>query len=84
MSEGHERLKLRVSKTSSLRARKPTSRRHSGRSQTGHVWTAPAMQGQNLTFCEAFGCSHVYGLFSLRGLPPCDAAAVAAGPDVIR
>ena len=23
----------------------------------------------NLTFCEAFGCSHVYGLFSLGGLP---------------
>ena len=23
----------------------------------------------NLTFCEAFGCSHVYGLFSRGGLP---------------
>ena len=25
---------------------------------------------RNLTFCEAFGCSHVYGLFSPEGLPP--------------
>jgi hypothetical protein len=25
---------------------------------------------KNLTFCEAFGCSHVFGLFSLGGLPP--------------
>ena len=24
---------------------------------------------RNLTFCEAFGCSHVFGLFSLRDLP---------------
>jgi hypothetical protein len=24
----------------------------------------------NLTFCEAFGCGHVYGLFSPGGLPP--------------
>ena len=39
---------------------------------------------RNLTFCEAFGCSHVSGLFSHRGLPRCDAAAMAAGPDVIR
>jgi hypothetical protein len=49
----------------------------------------PCMDGArvaraNLTFCEAFGCSHVYGLFSRGGLPHRDAAAVAAGPDVIR
>jgi hypothetical protein len=25
---------------------------------------------RNLTFCEAFGCSHVSGLFSPGGLPP--------------
>jgi len=25
---------------------------------------------KNLTFYEAFGCSHVYGLFSPGGLPP--------------
>jgi len=23
----------------------------------------------NLTFCEAFGCGHVFGLLSLGGLP---------------
>jgi len=49
----------------------------------------PCMDGArvaraNPTFCEAFGCSHVYGLFSRGGLPHRDAAAVAAGPDVIR
>ena len=38
----------------------------------------------NLAFCEAFGCSHVSGLFSRGGLPRCDAAVMAAGPDVIR
>jgi hypothetical protein len=54
------------------------------------VACGPCMDGargareKNLTFCEAFGCSHVYGLFSLGGLPPCDAATLAAGPDVIR
>ncbi len=40
---------------------------------------------RNLTFSEAFGCSHVYGLFSREGA--ClhrDAADVAAGPDMIR
>ena len=51
--------------------------------------SGPCMDGArvaraNLTFCEAFGCSHVYGLFSRGGLPHRDAAAVAAGPDVIR
>ena len=57
---------------------------HRAKSEKGHVWTAPAVQGKNLTFCEAFGCSHVSGLFSLGGLPLRDAAAMAAGPDVIR
>jgi hypothetical protein len=27
-----------------------------------HVWTASAVQGNNLTFRETFGCSHVFGL----------------------
>jgi hypothetical protein len=39
---------------------------------------------RNLTFCEAFGCSHVFGLFSLEDCLHRDAANVAAGPDVIR
>src|ERR1700692_3608391 len=39
---------------------------------------------RNLTFSEAFGCSHVYGLFRLEDYLCRDAAAVAAGPDVIR
>jgi len=33
-------------------------------------------------FCEAFGCSHVYGLLSLGGLPRSRCSHVAAGPDV--
>jgi DNA-binding XRE family transcriptional regulator len=35
----------------------------------GHVWTAPAVQEES-DVCEAFGCSHVSGLFSPGGLPP--------------
>ena len=35
-------------------------------------------------FSEAFGCSHVFGLFRLEDYLGRDAAAVAAGPDVIR
>jgi len=36
----------------------------------GHVWTAPAVQERIWLFCEAFGCGHVFGLFSPGGLPP--------------
>jgi len=42
----------------------------------GHVWTAPAVQGKNLTSQR-----------NVRVQPcmrPLNAAAVAAGPDVIR
>ena len=35
-------------------------------------------------FSEAFGCSPVFGLFRLEDYLCRDAAAVAAGPDVIR
>jgi hypothetical protein len=41
---------------------KQTSRRPAGAAPSCHVWTAPAAQGGGLTFCEAFGCSHVSGL----------------------
>jgi hypothetical protein len=27
-----------------------------------HVWTAPAVQEENLTLPRSFGCSHVFGL----------------------
>src|SRR5580693_8056089 len=40
---------------------------------------------RNLAFCEAFGCSHVSGLFLHGGVTSIAmSAAVAAGPDVIR
>ena len=44
-----------------LRRSKPTLRAMYGR--------RPRCK-RNLTFCEAFGCSHVCGLFSREGLPP--------------
>ena len=31
----------------------------------GHVWTAPAVQEES-DVCEAFGCSHVSGLFRME------------------
>ena len=49
----------------------------------GHVWTAPAVQDESGVL-RSVGCSHVSGLFSRGGLPRCDAAVMAAGPDVIR
>jgi hypothetical protein len=34
------------------------------------AWTAPAVQGKNLTLSETFGCSHVCGCFRVQGLSP--------------
>ena len=44
----------------------------------------PRCKGKIGHFSEAFGCSHVFGLFRLEDHLCRDAAAVAAGPDVIR
>ena len=44
----------------------------------------PRCKGKIGHFSEAFGCSHVFGLFRLEDYLCRDAAAVAAGPDVIR
>ncbi len=44
----------------------------------------PRCKGKIGHFSEAFGCSHVFGLFRFEDYLCRDAAAVAAGPDVIR
>ena len=50
----------------------------------GHVWTAPAVQEESDLSAKRSGAAMYAACFSRRGLPRRDAAAVAAGPDVIR
>ena len=50
----------------------------------GHVWTAPAVQEEFDLSANRSGAAMYAACFSRRGLPRRDAAAVAAGPDVIR
>ena len=44
----------------------------------------PQCKGKIRHFSDAFGCSHVFGLFRLEDYLCRDAAVLAAGPDVIR
>ena len=48
------------------------------------VWTAPAVQEESDLSAKRSGAAMYAACFSRRGLPRRDAAAVAAGPDVIR
>ena len=57
---------------------------HRARSAKGHVWTAPAVQEESDLSANRSGAAMYAACFSRRGLPRRDAAAVAAGPDVIR
>ena len=50
----------------------------------GHVWTVPAVQEEFDLSAKRSGAAMYAACFSRRGLPRRDAAAVAAGPDVIR
>ena len=50
----------------------------------GHVWTAPAVQEESDLSAKRSGAAMYPACFSRRGLPRRDAAAMAAGPDVIR
>ena len=50
----------------------------------GHVWTAPAVQEESDLSAKRSGAAMYTACFSRRGSPRRDAAAVAAGPDVIR
>ena len=56
----------------------------SARRAKGHVWTAPAVQEESDLSANGSGAAMYAACFSRRGLPRRDAAAVAAGPDVIR
>ena len=58
-----------------------TARRHP---EMGHVWTVPAVQEESDLSAKRSGAAMYAACFSRRGLPRRDAAAVAAGPDVIR
>ena len=50
----------------------------------GHVWTVPAVQEESDLSAKRSVAAMYAACFSRRGLPRRDAAAVAAGPDVIR
>ena len=52
--------------------------------EMGHVWTVPAVQEESDLSAKRSGAAMYAACFSRRGLPRRDAAAVAAGPDVIR
>ena len=65
----------------------PPKRRKSGhtrRSEKGHVWTAPAVQEESDVLAKRSGAAMYTACFRLEGCLLRDAAAVAAGPDVIR
>ena len=54
------------------------------RSSWGHVWTAPALQEESDFSAKRSGAAMYTAYFRLEGYLCRDAAAVAAGPDVIR
>jgi hypothetical protein len=64
--------------------RKQTFASTSRMSAKGYVWTAPAVQEESDLSAKRSGAAMYAACFSRRGLPRRDAAAVAAGPDVIR
>ena len=52
--------------------------------ETGHVWTAPAVQEESDVSAKRSGAAMYPACFRLEAYLCRDAAAVAAGPDVIR
>ena len=50
----------------------------------GHVWTVPAVQEESDFSAKRSGAAMYTAYFRLEDYLGCDAAAVAAGPDVIR
>ena len=50
----------------------------------GHVWTVPAVQEESDFSAKRSGAAMYTACFRLEGYLCRDAAAVAAGPDVIR
>ncbi len=53
-------------------------------SQLGHVWTAPAVQEESDVSAKRSGAVMYPACFRLEDCLLRDAAAMAAGPDVIR
>ena len=53
-------------------------------SQMGHVWTAPAVQEESDVSAKRSGAVMYPACFRLEDCLLRDAAAMAAGPDVIR
>ena len=50
----------------------------------GHVWTAPAVQEEFDVSAKRSGAAMYPACFRMENWPHYDAAAMAAGPDVIR
>jgi hypothetical protein len=50
----------------------------------GHVWTAPAVQEESDVSAKRSGAAMYPACFRLKDFLHRDAAALAAGPDVIR
>ena len=50
----------------------------------GHVWTAPAVQEESDFSAKRSGAAMYTACFRVEACPRRDAAAMAAGPDVIR
>ena len=73
-----------AARPTSASARKLTSGPNEKLVAKGHVWTAPAVQEESDLSAKRSGAAMYAACFSRRGLPRRDAAAVAAGPDVIR
>jgi hypothetical protein len=57
---------------------------HRGMSDSGHVWTAPAVQEESDISAKRSGAAMYPACFRLEDYLCRDAATVAAGPDVIR
>src|SRR6266702_7024615 len=57
---------------------------HRATSEKGHVWTAPAVQEESDVLRSVRVQPCIRPVFEWKSDLHCDAAAVAAGPDVIR
>jgi hypothetical protein len=61
-----------------------TNRGQVANDEKGHVWTVPAVQEESDFSAKRSGAAMYTACFRLEGYLCRDAAAVAAGPDVIR
>ena len=76
--------RIQMRETNYLQIVKSGLHRTAGPYRSAMYGRRPRCKGKIGHFSEAFGCSHVFGLFRLEDYLCRDAAAVAAGPDVIR